>query len=108
VRKPPPPPPPRRPAKRPKLLQGERIETPQYAHQHGLKIDFSHYVTTQIMEPVIQLFLLGISRLPFHDNEYFSTLERQLQEQGDDKCETNIRRIRKNILKMELFRNYCS
>jgi DNA polymerase elongation subunit (family B) len=39
-------------------LQGERIETPTYIQEHNLKIDYSFYITNQIMKPVLQLFSL--------------------------------------------------
>ena len=39
-------------------LQGERIETPMFIRENKLKIDYSFYVTNQIMKPVKQLFAL--------------------------------------------------
>ena len=39
-------------------LQGERIETPVFIRENKLKIDYSFYVTNQIMKPVRQLFAL--------------------------------------------------
>ena len=39
-------------------LQGERIETPIYIQENNLKIDYSFYITNQIMKPVLQLFSL--------------------------------------------------
>ena len=39
-------------------LQGERIETPIYIQEKNLKIDYSFYITNQIMKPVLQLFSL--------------------------------------------------
>jgi DNA polymerase elongation subunit (family B) len=41
-----------------KVLQGERIETPSFIIEKSLKIDYSHYITNQIMKPVQQLFAL--------------------------------------------------
>jgi DNA polymerase elongation subunit (family B) len=41
-----------------KVLQGERIETPSFIIEKSLKIDYSHYITHQIMKPVQQLFAL--------------------------------------------------
>ena len=45
-------------------LQGERIETPDYIRAHGLKPDYRHYITHQIMTPVCQLYALCVERLP--------------------------------------------
>jgi DNA polymerase elongation subunit (family B) len=44
-------------------LQGERIETPTFARENGLKIDYSFYITNQIMKPVQQLFSLVLEQL---------------------------------------------
>jgi hypothetical protein len=41
-----------------KALQGEKIETPTFIAQHNLQIDYSFYITNQIMKPVQQLFSL--------------------------------------------------
>lgn len=45
-------------------LQGEKIELPEYVKEHGLKIDYSHYITNQIMKPVLQLYALVLEKLP--------------------------------------------
>ena len=34
-----------------KLLQGEKIEHPDYIREHGLKPDYEFYITNQIMKP---------------------------------------------------------
>lgn len=39
-------------------LQGDRIEHPDYIKKNGLRIDYSHYITNQIMKPVCQIFAL--------------------------------------------------
>jgi DNA polymerase elongation subunit (family B) len=39
-------------------LQGDRIETPTFIQENHLKIDYSFYITNQIMKPVQQLFAL--------------------------------------------------
>lgn len=43
-----------------KALQGERIETPTYIVEKDLSIDYSFYITNQIMKPLLQLFGLVI------------------------------------------------
>ena len=40
------------------LLQGDRIETPEYVRQHGLTPDYRHYITNQVMKPVLQIYAL--------------------------------------------------
>ena len=41
-----------------KALQGDRIETPEYIVANNVKINYSFYITNQIMKPVQQLFAL--------------------------------------------------
>ena len=44
-------------------LLGERIETPQYIIQHGLKLDYHYYITNQLMNPLQQLFSLAVEKI---------------------------------------------
>lgn len=46
-----------------KCLQGEKIETPQFIQENRLKIDYSFYITNQIMKPVQQVFALVIEKI---------------------------------------------
>jgi DNA polymerase elongation subunit (family B) len=39
-----------------KALQGEKIETPTYIKEKGIQLDYSFYITNQIMKPLLQLF----------------------------------------------------
>jgi DNA polymerase elongation subunit (family B) len=39
-----------------KALQGEKIETPTFIRDNKLQIDYSFYITNQIMKPLLQLF----------------------------------------------------
>lgn len=43
---------------KPKALQGDRIETREYIESNNLDIDYKHYITNQIMKPIIQVFAL--------------------------------------------------
>ena len=46
-----------------KVLQGEKIETPSFIIENKLKIDYSFYITNQIMKPVQQLFALVLEKI---------------------------------------------
>lgn len=46
-----------------RLLQGDRIENPSYARENRIPIDTTHYVTNQIMKPVVQLMALALEML---------------------------------------------
>jgi DNA polymerase elongation subunit (family B) len=39
-----------------KALQGEKIETPTFIRDNNIQIDYSFYITNQIMKPLLQLF----------------------------------------------------
>ena len=45
-------------------LQGDRIETPQQVMSQQLPIDYQHYVTNQIMKPLLQVFALVLEQIP--------------------------------------------
>ena len=45
-------------------LQGDRIESPAYIREHGLKPDYEFYITNQIMKPVSQIFALCLKDIP--------------------------------------------
>jgi DNA polymerase elongation subunit (family B) len=40
------------------VLQGDKIEHPEYIKKHNTKIDYGFYITNQIMKPVLQLFAI--------------------------------------------------
>jgi DNA polymerase elongation subunit (family B) len=42
--------------KKKKVLQGDKIENPDYAVKNRMAIDYLHYITNQIMNPVCQVF----------------------------------------------------
>jgi DNA polymerase elongation subunit (family B) len=46
-----------------KALQGECIETPEYILANKIKIDYSVYITKQIMKPIQQVFALVLEQM---------------------------------------------
>jgi DNA polymerase elongation subunit (family B) len=46
-----------------KALQGDKIETPIYILENSIKIDYSFYITNQIMKPLQQLFALVLEKI---------------------------------------------
>ena len=46
-----------------KALQGEKIETPEFIRENNLELDYSHYITNQIMKPLLQLFALDLEKM---------------------------------------------
>jgi hypothetical protein len=45
-------------------LQGDRIETPSYIKEKGLKPDYMYYIDHQIANPVCQLFGIVVDQIP--------------------------------------------
>jgi DNA polymerase elongation subunit (family B) len=52
-----------------KALQGEKIETPNFITENNLKIDYSFYITNQIMKPVQQVFALVLEKIWLMQNK---------------------------------------
>ena len=46
------------------MLQGDKIETPEYIQAHDLKPDYEYYISNQIMKPVSQIYGLCLEKLP--------------------------------------------
>jgi len=44
-------------------LQGDRIETPTFITENNIKIDYSFYITNQVMKPVQQVFALVLEKI---------------------------------------------
>ena len=45
------------------MLQGDKIESPDYVLEHKLRVDYEFYITNQIMKPVKQLFGLMLDQI---------------------------------------------
>ena len=52
-----------------KALMGDKIETPEYILEHGLQIDYTHYITNQLMKPLQQLFGLALEPIWEHQKK---------------------------------------
>jgi len=52
-----------------KALQGEKIETPNFIRENKIKIDYSFYITNQIMKPVQQVFALVLEKMWIMDKK---------------------------------------
>ena len=46
-----------------KALLGERIETPDFILENKLNIDYTYYITNQLMKPLQQLFGLAVEKI---------------------------------------------
>jgi len=73
-----------------KLLQGEKIEHPDYIIENGLKIDYMFYITNQIMLPAIQ-FLELVTKKPEDATELFNDLIKE------EECKRSGKPYMKNV-----------
>ena len=96
-------------------LQGNRIENPEYILQNKLIPDYLHYITNQIMKPVIQLYALCIDELPNYDkeNDYWDLLDAQLKSSktiyhDDDKRFNRVENLKSRMVKELLFDKFIN
>jgi DNA polymerase delta subunit 1 len=77
-------------------LQGDKIETPEYIIENKLEPDYLHYITNQIMKPVLQLYVLCLQELDIYSQEpdYWMKIEEELKQKDMYKDDTR----RKNRL----------
>jgi DNA polymerase elongation subunit (family B) len=97
-----------------KALQGEKIETPTYIMENRLKIDYSFYITNQIMKPVQQVFALVLEKIWEMQNKksklahFKKEMEslRKMYQDDEDKLETKVEQLRNKEVKALLFDKY--
>ncbi|RZD40211.1 MAG: hypothetical protein CXT73_06765 [Methanobacteriota archaeon] len=93
-------------------LQGERIETPVFIRENKLKIDYSFYVTNQIMKPVRQLFALVLEDITDFKKKLFkvkafnATLKKLQKELPLEQFEKKRDDMREKEIKTILFDEY--
>lgn len=46
------------------VLQGDKIEHPSYILENNINIDYTFYITNQLMKPICQLLALGLFDIP--------------------------------------------
>jgi DNA polymerase elongation subunit (family B) len=74
-----------------KVLQGERIEHPEYITEKKLKLDYEFYLTNQIMNPVLQLYALIVEQLEGYrlPQDHWVKIKKSLE--ADGKSEKKVR-----------------
>ena len=94
-------------------LQGDKIETPEFIIENELKIDYSFYITNQIMNPVQQVFALVLEKIwimqnntakikKFHSD--VATLRRNAT--TDEAFEDKVEQLKNREIKAILFDEY--
>lgn len=86
-------------------LQGDRIETPEYIASKGLQVDFRHYITNQIMNPVCQLYSIVLEQLPGYRKQNWKTLEAEIRKGQPDakKASDRVQVLREREVEKLLF-----
>jgi len=94
-------------------LQGEKIENPDYALEHKLKIDYGHYISNQIMKPIQQLLSLVLYDLwrqqnkNIHIRRFDKDIERVTKSITDlDKLNDKIEDMKNAEVKKLIFDKY--
>lgn len=92
-------------SKQPKILQGERIESPSYIREHNLRPDYGFYITNQIMKPILQLYgtvadELGLRQIEEYQQQYQELL---LAHDNEAKAKDKYDQLRENDVKKFIF-----
>jgi DNA polymerase elongation subunit (family B) len=95
-----------------KALQGEKVETPSYIIENKLKIDYSFYITNQIMKPVQQVFALVLEKI-WENSKKTSKIKRFKSEvevlrknTSPEKFEDKLEQLKNKEVKALLFDEY--
>lgn len=93
-------------------LQGDRIENPEYIIENKLVPDYLHYITNQIMNPILQLYTLCLGELPNYekDTNYWKEVDNELKKkpiyEDDNKRANRLANLKTNMAKELLFREF--
>jgi DNA polymerase elongation subunit (family B) len=89
------------------LLTGEKIELPGVVLEKHLRIDYTYYITNQVMKPVQQLFALVLEKLPRFRNvsrEYERTVDEIWVDGFDTKSiHDKVAKLRMKMVKRIMF-----
>jgi hypothetical protein len=96
-----------------KALQGEKIETPTFITENALKIDYSFYISNQIMKPVQQVFALVLEKIWDLQNKgltkgkkFKNEVELLRKNTDEDKFEEKLEQLKNKEVKALLFDEY--
>ena len=72
-----------------KLLQGDRVEHPDYIKANkNIKIDYKFYLDKQVTVPCIQLFALDLENLPGYRDKFVKDSIAQIKRKWEDRGKT--------------------
>lgn len=90
------------------ILQGDRIEHPNYIRENNLKLDYEFYLTNQLMNPILQIYALILEDLTGYkkNKTYFTELYHKIlveKENDVTKAKTRLQDLRDIEVKKLLF-----
>ena len=91
-----------------KLLQGDKVEHPNFIKEHKLSPDYLFYITNQILKPVSQIYALIVNQLPgyIYDEDYLNRLYLSyLDKHGEKKALEKITNKRNEIAAGIIFKD---
>ena len=92
------------------LLQGDKIEDPEYVIKNNIKIDYGFYISNQIMKPVSQIYSLILYDLPQFKrkkNNFIAKLKTLKQNsENDEKYYKKEQQLKDKEIKAILFDKY--
>jgi DNA polymerase elongation subunit (family B) len=95
-------------------LQGEKIETPTFILENNLKIDYSFYITNQVMKPVQQVFALVLEKIwqmqgkTSKLSRFKSDVKKLQRETDPEKFEDKLEALKNKEVKALLFDKYIN
>ena len=94
-----------------RILQGDKIEHPDFIRENTIKPDYKFYITNQIMKPVGQIYALAVTELPefkkgndYFDKKYLELLKTKEQEKALEKVKDLRYKEASNIIFSEVLR----
>ena len=94
-----------------RILQGDKIEHPDFIREHSIKPDYKFYITNQIMKPVGQIYALAVTDLPefkkgadYFDRKYNELLKVKEPEKALEKVKDLRYKEASNIIFNEVLR----
>ena len=98
-----------------KALQGEKIETPAFIKETNLQLDYSFYISNQIMKPLLQLFGLVLEEIWMTQKPprraKVSNFRKEINDIRNEitdykKCEEKMAKIKDKEVKLLIFDKY--
>jgi DNA polymerase elongation subunit (family B) len=95
-----------------KALEGEKRETPSFITENNIKIDYSFYITNQIMKPVQQVFALVLEKIWEMQNKkskiakFKKEVETLRKNIDEEKFQDKLEQVKNKEVKILLFDEY--